>query len=109
MRVKRNLSIFGKNFGEESDTVWIGNKKLNNSEKPDSISSWSDERIDLKVPPMDEGKYHLTVVKKGSSVKYSATISIKSPTSATMNTTNTNTTNTNTTNTNTTNTKPKPK
>jgi len=98
-----DLSIFGKNFGEDSDTVWIGNKKLNNSEKPDSISSWSDERIDLKVPPMDEGKYDLTVVKKGSSIKYSTKISIRSPPAETMD--NTNTTNT----TNTTDTKPKPK
>lgn len=100
LRPGEDLSIFGKNFGEESDTVWIGNKKLNNSEKPGSISSWSDERIDLKVPPIDEGEYDLTVVKKGSSVKYSAKIRIKSPTSATMNTTNT---------TNTANTKPKPR
>jgi len=72
-----DLSIFGRNFGEESDTVWIGNKSIKSSDHPDKLI-WSDERIDLKVPnDISPGVHDVRVVKKGSSVKYSNKIKIE--------------------------------
>lgn len=72
-----DLSIFGRNFGEESDTVWIGNKSIKSSDQPDKLI-WSDERIDLKVPDdISPGDHDVRVVKKGSSVKYSKKITIE--------------------------------
>ena len=64
-----DLQIFGRNFGEQSDTVWIGNKAIKNLEKPDKLI-WSNEQIDLKVPQdAEEGEQDVRVVQKGGSIK----------------------------------------
>ena len=83
------ISIFGKNFGEESDTVWIGNKAVKASDHPSNITMWTDERIDVKVPTSVQGKeFEVRVVKKGSSVKYSKPIKIESSNNAANSATN---------------------
>ncbi len=74
----KNLSIFGTNFGEESDTVWIGSTRINSSVQPNDLI-WSDDRIDLKVPENIQGEFRIRVVKKGSSVEYKDKINILQP------------------------------
>lgn len=74
-----DLQIFGRNFGEVSDTVWIGNKAIKSSEGPGKII-WSNERIDLKVPQdVEEGEQDVRVVQKGGSVKSGKKILIRKP------------------------------
>ncbi|HZL21826.1 MAG TPA: hypothetical protein VFC05_00760 [Nitrososphaeraceae archaeon] len=70
------LQIFGRNFGVEADTVWIGDKAIKSSDQPTTLV-WTDDRIDLKVLGIERGNYYVRVVKKGSSVKYSKQITIE--------------------------------
>ena len=73
-----SLSIFGTNFGEESDTIWIGTTRINSTNQPNDLI-WSDDRIDLKIPLEIQGYFPIRVVKKGSSVEYKDKIVILSP------------------------------
>jgi hypothetical protein len=56
------LSIFGKNFGTNSDTIWFDDMQI----KGDSILSWNDSRIDASLGTLNlaEGtKYKIKVGK----------------------------------------------
>jgi hypothetical protein len=61
------FSIFGKNFGEEWQTVWLGRKRIESTDT-EHLPVWTDERIDVKVPiDMDYGIHKVMVVKAGAS------------------------------------------
>jgi hypothetical protein len=62
------LSIFGKNFGEERQIVWIGTERQITSTDQEHMVLWSGDRIDIKIPQnIPPGEYHIMVVKGGAS------------------------------------------
>ena len=62
------LSIFGKNFGEERQIVWIGTERQITSTDQEHMIFWSGDRIDIKIPQtIPPGEYHIMVVKGGAS------------------------------------------
>lgn len=65
----RFFSIFGKNFGEERQTVWLGRRRIVSTDT-DHLDTWSSDRIDIKVPNDKDtpvGTYEVMVVKGGVS------------------------------------------
>jgi hypothetical protein len=65
-----HLSIFGLNFGDATQDVWIGTRRIGSSEK-EHLLGWSNGRIDIKIPidipeSPDKG-YEIMVAKGGSS------------------------------------------
>lgn len=70
--VKRgdNFSIFGLNFGNDRQDVWIGTRRIANDDRK-YLLSWSNGRIDIvippDIPPLSEPGYQIMVVKGGSS------------------------------------------
>jgi hypothetical protein len=44
-----NLSIFGLNFGNARQDVWLGNRRIASTDK-DHLLSWSDGRIGIMIP-----------------------------------------------------------
>jgi hypothetical protein len=62
-----NLSIFGLNFGDDRQDVWLGNHRIASADK-DHLLSWSDGRIDIVIPDTPPaGGYEIMVAKGGSS------------------------------------------
>jgi hypothetical protein len=69
LQVKRGgyLSIFGLNFGNDRQDVWLGTLRIRSDDR-DHLLSWSNGRIDIKIP--DDAlaeSYEIMVVKGGSS------------------------------------------
>jgi hypothetical protein len=61
------FSISGKNFGNDRQFIWIGDRRISGEDK-DHLVAWSDGRIDIRVPEdMELGSYEIMVVKGGSS------------------------------------------
>ena len=76
LQVKRGeyLSIFGLNFGNETQDIWLGTHRIKSDDRDQDgnrLLSWSDKRIDIKVPNIPDNllaqSYELMVVKGGSS------------------------------------------
>jgi hypothetical protein len=70
LKVKRgeNLSIFGLNFGNDRQDVWLGTRRIGSDDR-EHLLGWSDGRIDIKIPsdiPPADG-YEIMVAKGGSS------------------------------------------
>ena len=80
-----DLTIYGKNFGTEQDTVWIGKLRIRAVENEmKQIVDWRDDRIDLKVPvtipeEMFDKIHDITVVKGGLAVSKPAVLKILKP------------------------------
>ena len=66
---KQILSIFGKNFGEERQIVWIGTERQITSTDQEHLIFWSGDRIDIRIPEdIPSGRsYQIMVVKGGAS------------------------------------------
>lgn len=78
-----DLTIYGKNFGNEWDTVWIGGIRIRGVDKK-YIINWRDDRIDLKVPEeipeeMLDKLHDVTVAKGGLAVSKPAVVKILKP------------------------------
>lgn len=76
LQVKRGqyLSIFGLNFGNETQDIWLGTHRIKSDDRDQDgnrLLSWSDKRIDIKVPNIPDNllaqSYEIMVVKDGSS------------------------------------------
>ena len=66
---KQIFSIFGKNFGEERQIVWIGTERQITSTDHENLIFWSGDRIDIRIPediPLGRS-YQIMVVKGGAS------------------------------------------
>jgi hypothetical protein len=65
-----HLSIFGLNFGDVRQDVWIGTRRIGSDDR-EHLLGWSDGRIDIKIPidiPEPPGiGYEIMVAKGGSS------------------------------------------
>jgi hypothetical protein len=60
------FSIYGNNFGNEGQIIWIGTKQISK----DNIVYWSNDRIDIKLPDyITPGEYEIIVAKGGSWIK----------------------------------------
>jgi hypothetical protein len=67
---KQILSIFGKNFGEERQIVWIGTERQVTPTDQEHLILWSDDRIDIKIPegtPVE--RYYQIMIVKGGAAK----------------------------------------
>ena len=76
-----NLSIFGLNFGNDRQDVWLGNYRIRSDDR-EHLLGWSNGRIDIKIPVIPEDAksdgYELMVVKGGSSkIAYKGSLPIK--------------------------------
>ena len=76
-----NLSIFGINFGNDRQDVWLGTFRIRSDDR-EHLLGWSNGRIDIKIPDIpDDGKadsYELMVVKGGSSkIAYRGSLPVK--------------------------------
>ena len=76
VQVKRGeyLSIFGLNFGNETQDIWLGTHRIKSDDRDQDgnrLLSWSDKRIDIKVPNIPDNllaqSYEIMVVKGGAS------------------------------------------
>jgi hypothetical protein len=77
------ISIFGKNFGEERQIVWIGTDIQIISTDQEHMIFWSGDRIDIKIPAnIPPGEYPIMVVKGGSSMMAKDKVIITSPSQA---------------------------
>lgn len=69
LKIRRGeyFSIFGKNFGNDRQFIWLGERRIPGEDKV-HLLAWSDGRIDVKVPEdIAPGTYEIMVVKGGSS------------------------------------------
>lgn len=64
------LSIFGKNFGNDRQDVWLGPHRIRSADI-NCLLGWSDGRIDIMIPdipdPLQEDGYEIMIAKGGSS------------------------------------------
>ena len=68
---EKSLSIFGLNFGNDRQDVWIGTRRIGADDRK-YLVGWSDGRIDILIPadipdPAQADGYEIMVVKGGSS------------------------------------------
>jgi len=71
------FSIFGKEFGEEMQTLYIDSRKINYQDN--LIVNWTSDRIDVIVPnDLINGSYDVVVVKGGAAKKSKEKIEIES-------------------------------
>jgi hypothetical protein len=64
-----SFSIYGNNFGNKGQIVWIGTKRIPSLEKEEEEETikWSNNRIDIKIPKgVPLGKQEIKVVIDGS-------------------------------------------
>ena len=66
-----HLSIFGLNFGNDRQDVWLGTRRIAYDDR-NHLLSWSDGRIDIMIPadipePLRADGYEIMVVRGGSS------------------------------------------
>jgi hypothetical protein len=82
---KQILSIFGKNFGEDRQIVWIGTEIQITSTDHEHLIFWSEDRIDIRIPhDIPSGRsYQIMVVKGGASRIAKDKVSIESSPSTT--------------------------
>jgi hypothetical protein len=63
------LSIFGLNFGDAKQDVWLGTHRISSVDK--DLLGWSDGRIDIMIPdipdPLRKDGYEIMIAKGGSS------------------------------------------
>ena len=66
------ISIFGSNFGDKKDAVWLGNELLKDPDKPDPNQkqslTWNTDgdRVDIMLPKdIKSGKYDIRVCSGG--------------------------------------------
>ena len=76
-----NLSIFGLNFGNDRQDVWLGTFRIRSDDR-EHLLGWSIGRIDIKIPHIpDDIKadgYEIMVVKGGSAkIAYKGSLPIK--------------------------------
>ena len=76
-----NLSIFGLNFGNDRQDVWLGTLRIRSDDR-EHLLGWTNGRIDIKIPDIpDEFKadsYEIMVVKGGSAkIAYRGSLPIK--------------------------------
>jgi hypothetical protein len=76
-----NLSIFGLNFGNDRQDVWLGTLRIRSDDR-EHLLGWSNGRIDIKIPDIpDEFKadsYEIMVVKGGSAkIAFEGSLPIK--------------------------------
>jgi hypothetical protein len=77
-----DLTIYGKNFGNQGDTVWINGIRLRSADN--KIINWTDDKIDLTVPlEIPEGFFDkpqdITVAKGGLTTKKESALKIMKP------------------------------
>jgi len=60
------ISIFGANFGTKPDTVWFNDTAHRVTVQPGEPENWTDTRIDVAVPNLQEGTYIVKVAVGGA-------------------------------------------
>jgi len=71
LQVKRGeqLTIFGLNFGDVKQDIWLGTRRIGSADK--ELLDWSDGRITISIPdipdPLQPDGYEIMVAKGGSS------------------------------------------
>ena len=62
------LSVFGLNFGNDRQDVWLGTHRIGSADK-EHLLGWSDGRIDIMIPDLPDQKdgYEIMIAKGGSS------------------------------------------
>jgi hypothetical protein len=68
VRRGEQLSIFGLNFGDAKQDVWLGTYRISSTDK--DLLGWSDGRIDIMIPDIPDPlqkDYEIMIAKGGSS------------------------------------------
>jgi hypothetical protein len=69
------FSIFGKDFGEEMQSIYIGSRKI--AVDDNLIETWTSDRIDIRLPSdLAMGTYNVVVLKGGSAKKADETLQV---------------------------------
>ena len=77
------ISIYGSNFGNAKETIWIGNVRIRGEDKEgnkDIIENWLDDRIDIIVPKsVPAGEYEVKIGRGGVLVTSGLKLKVNQP------------------------------